>query len=192
MFRQVHAPGKMGLSDFTDMNKHGVSVAGRPLEHRLYHFRLACSGFGHAHVVLGGESHVALAEGLRNALWSLGGVPVDHRTDSLSAAFRNLEQSARDDLTDHMDALCSHYGMTPSRNSKGVAHENGAIEGPHGHLRRAIKDALLMRGSCDFEGLADCRRFIDEVVGRINARNARRIDAERAHLGPLPVRRTTD
>jgi NhaP-type Na+/H+ or K+/H+ antiporter len=43
-----------------------VSVAGQPLEHRLYHFRLAYSGFGHAHVVLGGESYVALAEGLRD------------------------------------------------------------------------------------------------------------------------------
>src|SRR5680860_1554714 len=44
IFRQIHVPGKMGLSDFTDMNKHGVSVAGQPLEHRLYHFRLAYSG----------------------------------------------------------------------------------------------------------------------------------------------------
>jgi hypothetical protein len=40
--------------------------------------------------------------------------------------------------------------MTPSRNTKGVAHENGAIEGPHGHLKRAIADALIMRGSHDF------------------------------------------
>jgi hypothetical protein len=56
---------------------------------------------------------VALAEGLQNALWSLGGVPAEHRTDSLSAAFKNLEQSARDDLTDRMDALCGHYGMIP-------------------------------------------------------------------------------
>jgi len=84
IFRQIHVPGKMGLSDFTDMNKHGVSVAGQLLEHRPYHFRLAYSGFEHAHVVLGGESYVALAEGLQNALWSLGGVPAEHRTDSLS------------------------------------------------------------------------------------------------------------
>jgi hypothetical protein len=182
----------MGLSDFTDMNKHGVSVAGQPLEHRLYHFRLAYSGFGHAHVVLGGESYVALAEGLQNALWSLGGVPAEHRTDSLSAAFKNMEQSTQEDLTDRMDALCNHYGMTPSRNTKGVAHENGAIEGPHGHLKRAIADALIMRGSHDFEDLEAYRRFIDEVVGRINARNAKRIDVERASLSPLPARRTTD
>jgi hypothetical protein len=33
-------------------------------------FRLAFSSFEHAHVVLGGESFVALAEGLQNALWA--------------------------------------------------------------------------------------------------------------------------
>ena len=42
----------------------GVTVAGQSLIHRLYHFRLAYGGFEHAHVVLGGESFVALAEGL--------------------------------------------------------------------------------------------------------------------------------
>jgi len=103
-----------------------------------------------------------------------------------------MEQSTQEDLTDRLDALCNHYGMTPSRNTKGVAHENGAIKGPHGHLKRAIADALIMRGSRDFEDLAAYRRFIDEVVGRINARNAKRIDVERASLKPLPARRTTD
>lgn len=192
IFRQTHAPGKMGLSDFTAMGKLGVTIAGEALDHRLYHFRLAYSGFQHAHVVLGGESYVALAEGMQNALWTLGGVPHNHRTDSLSAAFKNLDKSAQADLTDRFDALCGHYGMTPTRNNKGVAHENGSIESPNGHLKRAIEDALIMRGSRDFEALVAYRRFIDEIVGRINARNAKRIDAERASLRPLPVRRTTD
>ena len=75
IFRQVHEPGRMGLSDFTDMGELGITVAGEPLDHRLYHFRLAFSGFEHAHVILGGESFVALAEGLQNALWALGGAP---------------------------------------------------------------------------------------------------------------------
>lgn len=44
IFRQIHTPGKMGLSDFTDMGRRGVTIAGQPLEHRLYHFRLAYSG----------------------------------------------------------------------------------------------------------------------------------------------------
>lgn len=192
IFRQIHTPGKMGLSDFTAMGKLGVTVAGEPLDHRLYHFRLAYSGFQHAHVVLGGESYVALAEGLQNALWTLGGVPHEHRTDSLSAAFKNLDQSAQTDLTDRFDALCRHYGMTPTRNNKGIAHENGSIESPNGHLKRAIEDALVMRGVRDFEDLAAYRRFIDEIVGRINARNGKRIDMERPSLRPLPARRTTD
>ena len=99
IFRQVHEPGRMGLPDFTDMADLAVTIAGATLEHRLYHFRLAYSGFEHAHVILGGESFVALAEGLQNAQWAIGGSPREHRSDSLSAAFRNLNKDAREDLT---------------------------------------------------------------------------------------------
>ena len=71
VFRQVHGLGRLGLSDFTEMDSLGVTVGGLPLDHRLYHFRLACSGFEHAHVILGGESYVALADGLALVSWSL-------------------------------------------------------------------------------------------------------------------------
>jgi transposase InsO family protein len=192
MFRQEHPPGRMGLSDFTDMGELGITIAGVTLDHRAYHFRLPFSGFEHAHVVLGGESFVALAEGLQNALWALGGVPEQHRTDSLSAAFRNLDREAQEDLTHRYEELIAHYGMQPSRSNAGLAHENGAIESPHGHLKRALADELLLRGSRDFEDLAAYRRFVDEVVGRRNARNRKRIEIERAALKPLPQRRTSD
>jgi len=192
IFRQVHEPGRMGLSDFTDMAEQGVTIAGVPLEHRLYHFRLAYSGFEHAHVILGGESYVALAEGLQNALWALGGAPLEHRSDSLSAAFRNLDQDARLDLTQRYDALCAHYGMQPTRNNRGVAHENGAIESVHGHLKKAVEDALLMRGTREFDTLASYRCFIDEIISRKNAHHAKRIEAERPALQPLPGQRTCD
>ena len=46
-----------------------MSIAGEPLAHKLYHFRLEYSGFCHVAVVLGGESYVALAGGLQDALW---------------------------------------------------------------------------------------------------------------------------
>src|ERR1700716_2159827 len=192
IFRQEHEPGRLGLSDFTDTSVLGVTVAGVVLGHRLYHFRLAFSGFAHAHVVLGGESFVALAEGLQNALWALGGVPEQHRSDSLSAAFCNLDREAQEDLTRRYEELCAHYGMTPSRNNRGVAHENGSIESSHGHLKNVLHDELLLRGTRDFEDLAAYRRFVDEVVGRRNARNRKRIEIERAALKQLPDRRTTD
>ena len=190
IFRQRHEPGRRGLSDFTDAGALGVSIAGEPLAHKLYHFRLEYSGFCHAAVVLGGESFVALAEGLQDALWALGGVPKEHRTDSLSAAFRNLNRDAREDLTARYEALLADYGMKASRNNRGRAHENGSIEGPHGHLKRAIEDALLLRGSRDFETIEAYRAFLGRVVSRRNARNRARIDAERAVLGLLPGRRS--
>ena len=143
-------------------------------------------------MVLGGESFVALAEGLQNALWALGGAPEQHRSDSLSAAFRNLDRVAQDDLTRRYEELCAHYGMTPSRNNRGVAHENGAIESAHGHLKKALRDELLLRGSRDFADLAAYCRFVDETVGRRNARNRKRIEIERPALKPLPESRTTD
>ena len=192
MFAQDHPPGRMGLSDFTDMGALEITIAGMPLDHRLYHFRLAFSGFEHAHVILGGESYVALAEGLQNALWALGGVPELHRSDSLSAAFRNLDRDAQRDLTQRYEALCAHYGMQPTRNNPGLAHENGSIESPHGHLKRVIEDELLLRGSRDFADTQAYRRFIDEVVGRRNARNRKRIEIEKTELGELPKGRTGD
>jgi hypothetical protein len=167
-------------------------IVGVPLGHRLYHFRLVYSGFEYAHVILGGESYVALAEGLQNALWALGGSPHEHRSDSLSAAFRNLDKDAREDLTRRYDALCLHYGMQPTRNNRGVAHENGSIESSHGHFKKAVKDALLIRGVNDFDDLAAYRGFIDEIASRKNARSAKRIEAERASLQRLPGQRTCD
>lgn len=192
IFRQEHEPGRLGLSDFTDTSTLGISIAGAALAHRLYHFRLVFSGFEHAHVVLGGESFVALAEGLQNALWALGGVPKQHRSDSLSAAFRNLTADARQDLTERYQDLMRHYAMEPSRNNRGIAHENGSIESAHGHLKRAIEDALLLRASRDFCDLDAYRAFVDDIVGRRNANNRKRIAVERPALGALPQRRTAD
>ena len=54
-FPQRHDPGRQALSDFTVTDSLGVTIAGEPFPHRLYHFRLACSGWEHVRVILGGE-----------------------------------------------------------------------------------------------------------------------------------------
>ena len=181
IFRQDHVPGQQGLSDFTDMADAGVSIGGQTLNHRLYHFVLAYSAWEHAEPVLGGESFTALAVGLQNALFSLGGVPVEHRSDSLSAAFRNLDDDTRVDQTRRYEALCTHYDMTPTRNNTGVAHENGAIESQHGHLKRTV-----------IESLEAYRGWIANLIGRRNARRGKMVQLECAALRPLPAGRTTD
>ena len=196
IFPQIQQPGRMGLSDFTDANGFGVIVGGQRLEHRLYHFALAFSGFEHAEVILGGESYAALASGLENALRLLGGVPREHRSDSLSAAFRNLAMPDAEDLTRRFAALVTHFGMVPTRNNRGVAHEtcpwalvprDGAIESRNGHVKTRITQALLLRGSSLFDDLEAYRGFVAGVIGQHNRRHAAMIDAERAVLRPLPT-----
>jgi len=182
----------MALSDFTDVAELAVTLAGQPLAHRLYHFVLAYSGWEHVAVVLGGESFTALAENLQNALWALGGVPREHRTDSLSAAYRNLDREAAEDITQRYQAFCAHYKMAASRNNPGEAHENGAVEAHNRHLKAALDQALILRGSRDFASLDDWRRFVDQLVARRNRRREAALRIEAAALKSLPPRRTTD
>ena len=189
-FAQEHPPGRLGLSDFTVADELDVSVGGLAFPHRLYQFAFAHSGWRHARVVLGGESFQALATGLQEALWMAGGVPQEHRTDSLSAAFNNLAE--REELTKRYQALCDHYGLRPTRNNAGVSHENGAIEARQGSLKTGLEQALLLRGSREFADLAAYEQFVAETVRRLNARCARAWEAERACLKPLPARRTAD
>ena len=93
--------------------------------------------------------------------------------------------------TKRYDAFVGHYGMDASRNNRGEAQENGAVESQNRHLKTAIKQALILRGSRDFGCVEDYRRFIDTLVARRNRQRAAAVQAERAHLKPLPKRRTT-
>lgn len=189
-FAQEHEPGRLGLSDFTDARELAVCIAGERLDHRLYQFALAYSGWRHVEVVLGGESFVALSRGLQNALWALGGVPAEHRTDSLSAAFNNLAERA--ELTRRYEDLCTCYGMRATRNNPGASHENGAIEARQGTVKHFIEQALLLRASREFASLEEYRRFVAEVAARANARLAKTLVVERACLRALPARRSSD
>jgi len=192
IFRQTPEPGYMAQSDFTHADELQVLIAGQPFRHLLYHFVMVYSRWEHVGVVLGGESFTALAENLQQALWSLGGVPQNHRTDSLSAAFRNLTADQREDITKRYDAFVGHYGMDASRNNRGEAHENGAVESQNRHLKKAIEQALILRGSHDFATIEEYRCFIDLTVARRNKQRVAAVQAERTHLKPLPQRRTTD
>jgi len=189
-FAQAHPPGRLGLSDFTHAAVLQVTIAGATLLHLLYQFALAYSGWRYVEVVLGGESFMALSSGLQNAAWMMGGVPEEHRTDSLAAAYNN--KAEKELLTRRYDALCQHYGMRPSRNNLGVSHENGSIESRQKTLKLTMEQALLLRGHRDFTDLDAYRLFVAEVFGRLNGRVARKFNEERAMLMALPARRSSD
>jgi hypothetical protein len=194
MFLQEHRAGVLGISDFTLLKGAPITIGGEVLEHRLFHFRLPFSGWCHVEVIHGGESFVALCEALQNALALCGGVPAEHRTDSLSACFRNRDGSYAGDYTSRYRELCAHLGVMATRNNRGVAHENGAIEGPHRHWKHRLEQQLIQRGSRDFATEADYRQLVAQVSASLNNRAEveGKLAIERLHLQPLPVERFAD
>ena len=189
---QNHIPGEQALSDFTHMNKLNIKIASIPFKHMLYHFRLVYSKWSYIKVIQGGESFQALSEGLQEALLHLGGSPKEHRTDSLAAAYKNNKSDTKDDLTNRYEALCGFYSMNPTRNNKGVSHENGSVESAHGHFKNRVKQELILRGSHDFKSVEIYEEWLQSILLNSNKRNSRNFSLEKQALQPLPIHKTMD
>jgi ribosomal protein S21 len=186
IFAQQHTPGERGQLDFTWMNDMAITLAGEPFPHRLFHFVLTYSNV-EAVSICQSESFEALAEGLEHALWQIGGVPVQHRTDHLSAAVKPLRDEEREAWTERYQALMAHYGMQPTWNNTGIAHENGDVEQAHHRFKEAVDQALRVRGSRDFPDRAAYERFLAELVRQRNQTRKERWDQERPALHLLPL-----
>ena len=188
MFPQKYRPGHQAQSDFTFMGRLGVTIQGQPFPHLLYHFVLAYSNW-EATTLCFSESFESLSLGLQNALWELGALPEEHRTDRLSAAVNNLK---REEFTERYQGLLNHFGMRSSRTQAGKAHENGDVEQAHHRLKRAIEQELLLRCSRDFSSREEYEGFVAVIVDRRNATRQKRLGEELAVMRPLPARRLDD
>jgi transposase len=186
-FPQTHIAGEQGQSDFTDMRKLEVMIAGQLFPHLLYHFVLTYSNW-ESISICPSESFEALSAGMQSALWRLGGVPVEHRTDNLSAATHELSESRGRDFTERYQELTDHYDMRASRNFPGNAHENGDVESANGHLKNAIDQRLRLRGSRAFASREAYEGFLETCIQARNATRHARIEEERGHLRALPTR----
>ena len=185
IFAQVHTPGERAQSDFTHMDDLHITLGGQPFPHLLYHMVLTYSNV-EAVRVCPSETFEALAEGIEAALWQFGGVPKQHRTDHLSAAIRRLDASGREDFTERYAALMAHYGMQPTWNNTGVAHENGDVEQSHFRFKDALDQALRVRGSRDFVDRAAYAQFVHELARQRNHTRQSRFAEERKTLAALP------
>ena len=119
-----------------------------------------------------------------------GGSPVEHRTDSLSAAFINSAEE--ETLTNAYNALCDHYNLKATRNNRGVSHENGAIECAHGSFKRRLDQSLKLRGSCVFVTIKAYQVFLNTITERLNKRCQSRFKEEQLALQALPDQRFMD
>ena len=186
MFPQQHVAGRMAQSDFTAMNSLGVTLGGTAFPHLIYHLVLTYSNVEAARVCFS-ESFEALAEGLERCLWQIGGVPELHRTDNLTAAVIDLDREGRHEFTRNYRALLAHYGMQPSANTGGLAHQNGDVEQSHFRFKEAVDQALRVRGSRDFVDRAAYEQFIAELIRQRNLTRTQRFAIELSALRPLPA-----
>lgn len=186
IFPQVHEPGRIAQSDFTHMTDLGVTLGGIAFPHLVFHLVLTYSNV-EAVSICPSESFESLAEGLESCLWQLGGVPRQHRTDHLSAALRPLSTDGRAQATARYAALMAHYGLEPTVNNAGEAHENGDVEQSHHRFKVAVDQALRMRGSRDFPDRAAYAHFLQDLVRRRNLTREKRWSEERQALRPLPA-----
>jgi hypothetical protein len=185
-FAQIHQPGRLAESDFTCMNKLGVTILGEPFDHLVYHFVLTYSNW-EAGTVCFSESFESLSEGLQNALWELGGVPTQHRTDRLTAAVNNDPNS--DMFTLRYKALLTHYQLEGQAIQPRQPNENGDIEQSHHRFKQALDQALMLRGSRDFASRGDYQMFLKKLMAGRNANRKERFHEEMAVLSSLPARR---
>lgn len=190
-FQQVHHPGRAGQSDFTRMKKLGITIGGEPFEHMLYHFVLPYSNWEYAEVAFS-ESFAAVSQGVQNALWNLGGVPEQHRTDNSSAATHDLKKEKGRAFNETYQRLMNHYDLEPTTNNVGKGNENGDVEKSHDLFKRELNQRLLLRGSRDFETRPAYEDFLRMVTSKRNALRTERLAEDRAQLRPLPSRRIED
>jgi hypothetical protein len=192
---QQHRPGEAAQTDFTHATELAVTIAGQVFAHLLCVLVLPYSNWQWATVCLS-ESMAALRRGVQRALFQLGRVPRYHQTDCSTAATHKIptDQVAYVDnnkrpFNAEYVALMRHFGMTPRTTAVGAKEQNGDVEAGNGALKRRLEQALLVRGSRDFESVDAWQDFIDGVERKANAHRGRRVAEDLAAMRELSVRK---
>jgi hypothetical protein len=148
------------------------------------------------------ETFDSLMHGFENAVWQLGYVASDHRTDNLSAATKLFnEEKGKDQtissdvkrsknpqrtFTERWSKVMGHYKILPSRNNPGESNENGSVEKSHDLFKNAIDQHLMLRGSRDFESLEQYQQFLCTIYRQRNQLKKKALAEEISHLRALP------
>jgi hypothetical protein len=190
---QQHRPGEAAQTDFTHATELGVTIAGQLFVHMLCVLALPYSNWWWATVCLS-ESMAALRKGVQRAVFQLGRVPRYHQTDNSSAATHRIPEGQAAHVEGRQRtfnaeyvALMSHLGMTPRTIEVGEKEQNGDVEAANGVIKRQLEQALLVRGSRDFESVEAWQAFIDERLRKANAQRGRRVAEDLAAMRELAV-----
>lgn len=190
---QRHRPGEAAQTDFTSTGELAVTVAGQVFAHLLCVLVLPYSNWQWA-TICASESIAAIRRGVQRALFQLGRVPRYHQTDCSTAATHRIPdgqarcfEDGKRPFNEAYLALMRHYGMTPRTTEVGAKEQNGDVEAGHGALKRRLEQALLVRGSRDFESVDAWQAFVDGILRKVNAARSKRVVEDLAAMRELDV-----
>lgn len=190
---QQHRPGEAAQTDFTRTGELAVTIAGELFVHLLCVLVLPYSNWRWVTVCLS-ESSASLRRGVQRALFQLGRAPQYHQTDNSTGATHKISEMDKATFPgktrvfnkDYL-ALVEHFGMTPRTTGIGEKEQNGDVEAANGATKRGLEQALLIRGSRDFESVDAWQEFVDVVQRKANKGRTERLREEMAVMRALPA-----
>jgi hypothetical protein len=115
------------------------------------------------------------------------------RVDNSSAATHRVGGGGTErEFNEQFASLCEHYGLLPRTIGIGCPNENGDVESSNGHLKRRLRQHLLLRGSRDFESEKAYVLFLQNVLERGNQGRQENLAGELALMKPLPPTRLSE
>src|SRR5258708_27832268 len=81
-----------------------------------------------------------------------------------------------------------YYGVKPRHTNPASPNENGDAEQSHHRFKRAVEQALLLRGSRDFGSMAEYAQFLKDLFVQRNAGRRARLAEEMAGMREVPAR----
>jgi hypothetical protein len=193
---QLHRPGEAAQTDFTWATELAVTIVGQAFVHMLCVFVLPYSNWRWASVCLS-ESIASIRHGVQRALFQLGRVPAYHQTDNSTSATHRIpdakgaavEGSSKRPFNEDYLAIMRHYGMKARTIEVGEKEQNGDVEAANGALKRALEQALLVRGTRDFDSRDAWQAFVDDVMRKANRGRGLRVAEDMAAMRELNVAR---
>jgi hypothetical protein len=185
-FDQNRKPGECMQLDWTDMNALNIIVAGERYLHKLAHLVLPYSNYEGA-VRSRSESILSIKKVLRHFLYSLNATPVTLQVDNSSAATHQIKRTGSErDFNDDLVKIADYYGFSLRSTNISCPNENGDVESLNGHIKRRIKQALLLRGSPSFDSMENYDHFLQMVFDKANKPRIKKLQEELLVMKAIP------
>ena len=185
-FDQIRTPGECMQLDWTDMNALNIFVAGEHYLHKLAHLVLPYSNYEGA-IRCRSESILAIKKVLRHFLYAINATPATLQVDNSSAATHQIKRTGSErDFNDELVSIAGYYGFSLRSTNISSPNENGDVESLNGHIKRRIKQAMLLRGSTSFDSMEDYDYFLQSVFDKANKPRIKKLQEELQVMRSIP------